>query len=389
MAVLSIPLSLYVHLPWCVRKCPYCDFNSHALRGKLPERRYLKSLLEDIERSATGLRRRPVTSIFFGGGTPSLFSAASIATFLDKAGDLLTLAPGVEITLEANPGTIERDNFRDYLDAGINRVSLGAQSFDDNKLKALGRIHRASETLIAVAELEKAGLENFNLDIMYGLPGQTPPEALADMEQTLDLQPTHVSHYQLTLEPNTLFARNPPILPDHDACWEIQQQCHERLAQAGFDHYEISAFAKPNRQCEHNVNYWTFGDYMGLGAGAHGKISDERGVMRYWRFRQPEKYMAVDDTVEGSSILRPDDLIFEFMLNALRLEKGFPLDLFARRTGLARAKCAVMLEQAVDNGLLTINGIHCQPSALGMNFRNNLMAIFLPESSATSPAGSA
>ncbi len=373
------PLSLYVHLPWCIRKCPYCDFNSHALKGSLPEQAYLESLTRDLDRSVGEIRRRPVQSIFFGGGTPSLFSASGLATFLDMVVRLLPLEPDIEITLEANPGTIERGTFADYRAAGINRVSLGAQSFDDEKLKALGRIHTVAETISAVHELEKAGLENFNLDLMYGLPGQSPGQALDDLAQAIGLAPAHISHYQLTLEPNTLFAAKPPELPGHDLCWEMQQQCQNKLAEAGYDHYEVSAFAQAGRRCRHNLNYWTFADYLGLGAGAHGKLSGGGGVRRDWRLRHPAAYMVATDPIEGTRFLTMEEKLFEFMLNALRLEHGFSMNLLWERTGLDRAFCASALAEAVDKGLLLISESHCRPSEAGLNFRDDLVAIFLPD----------
>ncbi|MCH8958576.1 MAG: radical SAM family heme chaperone HemW [Proteobacteria bacterium] len=373
------PLSLYVHLPWCISKCPYCDFNSHALKGSLPEQAYLAALTRDLERSVGELGRRPLQSIFFGGGTPSLFSASGLAAFLDKVAGLLPLEPDIEITLEANPGTIERGAFADYRAAGINRVSLGAQSFDDEKLQALGRIHRAAETIGSVRELEKAGLDNFNLDLMYGLPGQSSAQAADDVAQAIGLAPAHISHYQLTLEPNTLFAAKPPKLPSHDRCWEMQQQCQNTLAEAGFEHYEVSAFAQAGRRCRHNLNYWTFADYLGLGAGAHGKLSGGNGMRRDWRLRHPADYMAAADPIEGTRILTAQEKLFEFMLNALRLEQGFSTDLLCERTGLDRAFCAPPLGEAVDKGLLLVSGSHCRPSEIGLNFRDNLVAIFLPD----------
>ncbi|MCH7893642.1 MAG: radical SAM family heme chaperone HemW [Proteobacteria bacterium] len=373
------PLSLYVHLPWCISKCPYCDFNSHALKGGLPEQAYLASLRRDLQHSVGELGGRPLQSIFFGGGTPSLFSASGLASFLDQVNRLLPLEPDIEITLEANPGTIERGAFADYRAAGINRVSLGAQSFDDEKLQALGRIHRAAETISSVRELEKAGLENFNLDLMYGLPGQSTGQAVDDLAQAISLAPAHISHYQLTLEPNTLFAAKPPELPGHDLCWEMQQRCQDKLAEAAYEHYEVSAFAQDGRRCRHNLNYWTFADYLGLGAGAHGKLSGGSGVRRDWRLRHPADYMAAADPIEGTRILTAEEKLFEFMLNALRLEHGFSLDLLWERTGLARAFCAPKLNEAVDQGLLLIGGSHCRPSEAGLNFRDNLVAIFLPD----------
>ncbi len=373
------PLSLYVHLPWCIRKCPYCDFNSHALKGSLPEQAYLESLTMDLERSASELGKRPLTSIFFGGGTPSLFSAGGLGVFLDKAARMLSFEPNLEITLEANPGTIERGAFADYKAAGINRISLGAQSFDDAMLKKLGRIHCAAETISCVRELSKAGLDNFNLDLMYGLPNQSAEQAVDDLGQAISLAPAHISHYQLTLEPNTLFAAKPPELPDHDLSWEMQQQCQRRLVEAGFEHYEVSAFAQAGRRCRHNLNYWTFADYLGLGAGAHGKLSDGNEVSRDWRLRHPVDYMAAANPVEGVRILTAEEKLFEFMLNALRLEHGFSMDLLTERTGLDSTYYAPLLREAAEKGLLEISESRCQPSESGLNFRDDLIAIFLPD----------
>jgi len=373
------PLSLYVHLPWCIRKCPYCDFNSHTLKGSLPEQAYLEALIRDLERSASELGKRSLSSIFFGGGTPSLFSARALASFLDAAARQISFEPDLEITLEVNPGTIERGAFADYQAAGINRISLGAQSFDDAMLEKLGRIHCAAETIACVRELRRAGLDNFNLDLMYGLPGQSAEQAVADLSQAISLAPAHISHYQLTLEPNTLFAAKPPELPGHDLCWDMQQRCLGRLVEAGFEHYEVSAFAQTGRRCRHNLNYWTFADYLGLGAGAHGKLSDGNEVRRDWRLRHPADYMAAANPVEGVRVLSAEEKLFEFMLNALRLEHGFSMDLLTERTGLERAFCAPLLCEAADQGLLQISESRCQPSVSGLNFRDDLIAIFLPD----------
>jgi oxygen-independent coproporphyrinogen-3 oxidase len=379
------PLSLYVHLPWCVRKCPYCDFNSHAVPvAGLPERAYLEALLDDLEYAALGCAARPLVSVFLGGGTPSLFTADSIHRLLARTRQLFVANAGLEVTLEANPGTVERGRFAEYRDAGITRVSLGAQSFDDRCLAALGRIHSRSDTLTAVDELRAAGLDNFNLDLMYALPQQAVEGALADLEQALVLGPAHISHYQLTLESGTAFARRPPVLPDEDTAFAMQVACQERLAAAGFDQYEVSAYAAGTRACRHNLNYWRFGDYLGIGAGAHGKLTDPAvgSVTRTARVRQPGRYLAATspaDRVEETRVLSADDLAFEFCLNALRLVEGFDADLFEARTGLAWSVLDGPLAEARAKGLVTRDaGRKLTPTTLGRRFLNDLQAIFLP-----------
>jgi len=380
------PLSLYVHLPWCVRKCPYCDFNSHAapLRG-IPEDAYLAALLDDLEFAARGCEGRPLVSVFFGGGTPSLFSATSIGRVVERATRLLGADAGLEVTLEANPGTVERGRFAAYRDVGVTRVSLGAQSFDDRHLAALGRIHAREETLAAVAELRAAGLDNFNLDLMYALPGQAVDEALADLEQALALGPAHVSHYQLTLEAGTAFERRPPPLPDEDAAWEMQLACQSRLADAGYRHYEVSAYALPGRECRHNLNYWRFGDYLGIGAGAHGKLTHAATatVTRAARVRQPARYLAAvqsADRLAESRAVPAADRAFEFCLNALRLQEGFDAALFESRTGQPWATIAPAIAAAQSKGLLAPGaGGRWAPTELGQRFLNDLQAIFLPD----------
>lgn len=379
----TVPLSVYVHLPWCVSKCPYCDFNSHALRSDLPEQRYLGALSRDLKASAADCGDRIVSSVFFGGGTPSLFSPGSIGRFLDELSGRLKLAGDAEITLEANPGTIERGRFRGYRDAGINRVSLGAQSFVDEQLKTLGRIHSAGEIGSAVDELKDAGIDNFNLDLMYGLPAQLVSEAVSDVEAALALAPTHLSHYQLTIEPNTLFASNPPELPDDDRCWEIQVQCEALIAAAGFEHYEVSAYSLDGMACRHNTNYWQFGDYLGLGAGAHGKLSVADGIRRDNRCRHPERYMNEPDSMEESRWLSEEDLVFEFMLNALRLEAGFEFELFAARTGLPPDRLRTGIDAALERDLIETDEIGCRLTRTGRRFRDDLIGIFLPAAAST------
>src|SRR5580693_4680294 len=307
------PLSLYVHFPWCVRKCPFCDFNSYTLHGELDERRYVEALERDLEAQAVQVTGREVVSIFFGGGTPSLFSPDAIGRVLAAARRHLTLASDVEVTMEANPGAIERGRFGDYRAAGLTRVSLGAQSFDARRLEALGRIHSPDETRRAATELHAAGLDNFNLDLMYALPGQDVDGAVRDLQEALALEPAHLSHYQLTLEAGTVFAAQPPELPEDDLAAEMLAECALRLTAAGFDHYEVSAYARPGRQCRHNLNYWTFGDYLGVGAGAHGKLtlSDSGSILRTLQLREPRRYLASVPALVTRSEVSPEQLPFE------------------------------------------------------------------------------
>jgi oxygen-independent coproporphyrinogen-3 oxidase len=382
------PLSLYVHLPWCVRKCPYCDFNSHAVPARgVPEAAYLEALLDDLDYAARDGEGRPLVSIFFGGGTPSLFSADSIGRIVERAVRRLDAVGDLEVTLEANPGTVEHGRFAAYRDAGVNRVSLGAQSFNDRHLGALGRIHARGETLAAVDELRSARLDNFNLDLMYALPEQSLDEALADLEQAIALGPAHVSHYQLALEPGTAFERRPPRLPDDDEAFAMQVAAQARLAAAGFVQYEVSAYARPGRECRHNLNYWRFGDYLGIGAGAHGKLTDvARGcVVRTARVKQPGRYLAAtrpEERVDESREVGVVDLAFEFCLNALRLREGFDAGLFEQRTGLSWKSVEAAVAEAVAKGLLAVDpGGRWAPTELGLRFLNDLQAIFLPSPS--------
>ena len=386
--VVAPPLSLYVHLPWCVRKCPYCDFNSHAVPASgLPERAYVEALLADLEFAALGCADRQLVSVFLGGGTPSLFGADSIHRLLAGARRYFAMDAALEVTLEANPGTVERGRFAEYRDAGVTRVSLGAQSFDDRCLAAIGRIHSRGDTLTAVQELHSAGLDNFNLDLMYALPQQTVEGALADLEQALVLGPAHVSHYQLTLEPGTAFERRPPPLPDEDTAFAMQVACQARLAATGFDQYEVSAYAVGTRACRHNLNYWRFGDYLGIGAGAHGKLTDpaEGSVTRTARVRQPGRYLAARlpaDRVEETRVLSAGDLAFEFCLNALRLVEGFDADQFEARTGVPWSVLASPLAEARAKGLVTLDGgRRLTATTLGRQFLNDLLALFLPAGS--------
>jgi len=375
------PLSLYVHFPWCVRKCPYCDFNSYTLSGELGEAAYVERLARDLSAQGPAVAGRAVHSVFFGGGTPSLFSPRAIAAVLEAAGREFTLAPAAEVTLEANPGTIERGAFAEYRAAGVTRVSVGAQSFDAAILTALGRIHSPDETRRATEELHAAGLSNFNLDLMYALPGQDVRGALTDVTQALALAPAHVSHYQLTLEPGTVFAAHPPLLPDDDLAAQMLAECGERLAAAGYHQYEVSAYAREDRECRHNLNYWEFGDYVGVGAGAHGKLTfAERGeVTRTTQPREPRRYLAAADADLARRVIAPAELPFEFMLNALRLCAGFPGALFCERTGLGLERIAAALEQGMRRGLLLSTGSGYRPSALGLRFLNETLLLFMAE----------
>jgi putative oxygen-independent coproporphyrinogen III oxidase len=373
------PLSLYIHLPWCVRKCPYCDFNSHAAQS-LPETVYIDALLADLERALPDIWGRKVHSVFFGGGTPSLFSAEGIDRILSGVRTLTQLLPGAEITLEANPGTVESARFKGFREAGVTRVSLGIQSFDPRHLQALGRIHDDTEARRA-AELAATHFDTFNLDLMFALPGQTLGEALADIDTALGFEPPHLSAYHLTLEPNTPFGHTaPPNLPDDDLAADMQQAIEARLAEAGMQHYETSAYARPHHASRHNLNYWQFGDYLGIGAGAHSKLSFHDRIVRQMRTKHPQQYMdAVKRNVHiaDSRTLTRDDLPFEFMMNALRLSEGVPAGLFEERTGLPLTVCANELEQARARGLLEPDATRLRPTSQGQRFLNDLLELFL------------
>ncbi|HZP67334.1 MAG TPA: radical SAM family heme chaperone HemW [Rudaea sp.] len=379
----EIPLSLYIHIPWCVRKCPYCDFNSHNAPAELPQREYVEALLRDLDADLPLARSRPLVSIFFGGGTPSLFSPASIARILDGAAARLAFHADIEITLETNPGTVEHGPFADYRRAGVNRISFGVQSFDDEALRRIGRIHGAHEAERAVKLAQDAGLADINLDLMYALPQQTAALALADVEKALSLQTPHLSHYQLTLEPNTRFAADPPPLPDDDSAWEIQELCQARLAAAGLHQYEVSAYARAGAECAHNLNYWRFGDYLGIGAGAHGKTTDAAGeVRRRWKLRAPRGYLEHAGTargIGGDDAIPAERLPFEFVLNALRLNAGFSLADFTARTGLAASAITPMLGDCERRGWLALDRGEVRATELGQRFLNDVIAAFLPE----------
>ncbi|HEY9132357.1 MAG TPA: radical SAM family heme chaperone HemW [Dyella sp.] len=381
------PLSLYVHMPWCVKKCPYCDFNSHGLRDEPPPyAHYVDCLLADLDADlrdfGAAVQGRQIVSVFFGGGTPSLFAPDLIARFLDGAHTRLPFDDAAEITLETNPGTVEHGRFDGYLAAGVNRLSFGIQSFDDAKLQRLGRIHSAAEAAAAVKSAQDAGYANINLDLMYALPEQSLEGALHDVEQAIALDPAHISHYQLTLEPNTAFAANPPPLPDDDHAWAMQEACEARLAQAGYRQYEISAYARANRRCVHNLNYWRFGDYLGIGAGAHGKLSssNDGNIRRRWKTRHPRAYLdSAADTgrIGGDTVVAGDELPFEYMLNALRLIDGVPAADFAERTGLPDTAIAPALAQAQARGWLEVRPDRLKTTALGQRFLNDVIASFL------------
>lgn len=375
------PLSLYVHLPWCIKKCPYCDFNSHEMAGdQAPQDDYLAALVADLDAALPLVWGRPVHSIFIGGGTPSLFDPASIDCLLADLRSRLKLQPDCEITLEANPGTFEKDRFRAFRKAGVTRLSLGVQSFDDQALKALGRVHDRAQALAAAREAAQC-FETFNLDLMYALPGQDMARLDADLDQALALQPPHLSIYHLTIEPNTYFAKFPPAVPEDDLAYDMLDRITQRTAVVGMQRYEVSAYARPGHRCWHNLNYWRFGDYLGIGAGAHSKLSFAHRVVRQVRVREPRLYM--ERAAQGQAIAQEQevgrsDLAFEFMLNALRLPEGFALQAFTDRTGLPPAVIAAALEQAQSRGLLESTLTHVRPTGRGIDFLNDLQALFLP-----------
>ncbi len=377
---MSRDIAIYVHLPWCVKKCPYCDFNSHAQPDRIPEVEYVSALLADLDGDLDLAAGRQVGSVFLGGGTPSLFGTGAIDTLIGGLATRLPFATDAEITMEANPGTVEHGRFAGYARAGINRVSLGAQSFDAGALKALGRIHGPGEIGAAVSELVAAGIGNFNLDLMYGLPGQTVEGALSDVEAAIELEPAHLSHYQLTLEPGTAFFHRPPVLPVDDLAWEMQTECQQFIAAAGFEHYEVSAYSRAGRQCRHNLNYWRYGDYLGIGAGAHGKITLDGRITRTEKPRSPREYLS-GGGMRGSirRNIDPAELPFEFMLNALRLTEGFETRDFERQTGLDGAVIEPAMARLHARGLLERSAGHVRPTELGFRFLNDLQSEFLAD----------
>ena len=376
-AVVQPPLSLYIHVPWCVRKCPYCDFNSHAFEGTIPESDYLQALLEDLEQDLAFATGRPIETVFIGGGTPSLMSGGFYHRLFRELRARLTFAADAEITLEANPGTLEAGRFEAFREAGINRLSIGVQSFNPDHLKALGRIHDTNAAHQAIRAARRAGFDNFNIDLMHGLPGQTPEQALEDIQTALDYKPPHLSWYQLTLEPNTEFYSRPPELPDDDHLWDIYRRGSERLNQQGYGDYEVSAWSLPGRASRHNLNYWTFGDYLALGAGAHGKISLPDGnIRRYWKTRQPAAYLnRIGSRTAGTDVIAPEDLPLEFLMNVLRLKEGVDESLFSERTGLPLTTVGVKLEQLRNEKLLASDRL--QATDLGQRYLNSLLERFL------------
>ncbi|AKV96921.1 oxygen-independent coproporphyrinogen-3 oxidase [Marinobacter sp. DSM 26671] len=376
-AAVRPPLSLYIHVPWCVRKCPYCDFNSHAFTGTIPESAYLQALLEDLDQDLAFATDRPIETVFIGGGTPSLMSGDFYDRLFRELRARLAFATNAEITLEANPGTLEAGRFDAFRAAGINRLSIGVQSFNPDHLKTLGRIHDADAAHRAIRAARRAGFDNFNIDLMHGLPGQTPGQALEDIQTALDYKPPHLSWYQLTLEPNTEFYSRPPELPDDDHLWDIYRRGSDYLHQHGYEDYEVSAWSLQGRASRHNLNYWTFGDYLALGAGAHGKISlVDGGIRRYWKTRQPDAYLnRIGSRTAGSDAIAVDDLPLEFLMNALRLKEGVDESLFSERTGLPLTTVGVKLEQLRNEKLLVSDRL--QATDLGQRYLNSLLERFL------------
>lgn len=373
------PLALYIHIPWCVRKCPYCDFNSHTASPVLPEEEYVDALLADLDQDLHAVYGRELSSIFFGGGTPSLFSAQALGRLLKGVEARIPFAGDIEITLEANPGTFEQEKFIAYRQLGINRLSIGIQSFQEDKLKALGRIHTGGEAVRAADMARQAGFDNFNLDLMHGLPDQSLEDALGDLRQAIALQPTHLSWYQLTLEPNTVFWNQPPTLPEDDTLWDIQEAGQALLAEHGYAQYEVSAYAQPGRAARHNLNYWSFGDFIGIGAGAHGKLSHPDGrIVRTWKTRLPKDYLNPAKAFQaGEKALANEELPFEFLMNALRLTEGVDAVLFAQRTGLSLDSLHEARAEAEQSGLLQVEPSRLAATARGQLFLNDLLQYFL------------
>ena len=379
------PLSLYVHIPWCVRKCPYCDFNSHEARDDIPEDRYIQALIADLEQDLPAVWGRTVESLFIGGGTPSLFSAHGIEQLLSEIRARLPLKPDAEITLEANPGTVDQARFSGFRAAGINRLSMGVQSFQDNLLAAIGRIHDGSEALAAIESARQAGFENINLDLMFGLPAQTTVQALLDLRTAIELQPTHLSWYELTIEPNTWFYRHPPVRPDDEVLWEMQTAGRSLLCDAGYQRYEVSAYAQKGRQCRHNLNYWQFGDYLGIGAGAHAKISNAatQSITRLSKEKHPQTYLEAansKDRISTTAELSADDVILEFAMNSLRLDSGFSRAAFTDATSLPCSVIETQVQIAIENEWLTENNGLIKTTAEGQRYLNELLQLWMPES---------
>jgi len=383
-ALNTVPLSLYVHIPWCVKKCPYCDFNSHEINNTLPEDQYIDVLIQDLKSQTDDAQNRPVSSIFIGGGTPSLFSATSIQRFIDAAANVLALESDAEITIEANPGTLDEKNFAGFRQAGVNRISIGAQSFTNEQLSRLGRIHDAQTAINSVHTAQQAGFENINIDLMYALPQQNKDAAMRDVAQAIALEPSHISYYQLTLEPNTSFYRQPPRLPGSQTSWDIQQAGKDVLAQHGYLQYEVSAYAQQNQQCKHNVNYWQFGDYLGIGAGAHQKISfaQENQIRRCEKPKHPQQYISfINRNASGLEFhtLSKEDRIFEFMMNALRLKQGFTKQQFESHTWLSFKNILQPLETHIEKGLLIKDKDRIYCTDRGYGFLDDVLQYWLPE----------
>lgn len=380
------PLSLYIHFPWCARKCPYCDFNSHQVKNTIPETAYVESLIKDLENDLPLIWGRRISSVFIGGGTPSLISPERLDDLLSSVRARLPINPDTEITLEANPGAIEQGKFNEFYSLGINRISIGAQSFDDDCLQHLGRIHNARESVSAIESAYNAGFDNVNIDLMFGLPGQKQASAINDINTAIDLSPKHISYYQLTVEPNTYFHKHPPVLPESESVDRIQTACQALLKQRDYQQYEVSAYARMGGQCRHNLNYWQFGDYLGIGAGAHAKISNasEQTIYRYWKVKQPQDYISkvvVNQQIGGMKKLSRHDTGFEFVLNAMRLSDGFETRLFTERAGLPILVVEKQLKEAKLKGLIEWDLTRIQPTERGHRYLNDLLELFLPSDS--------
>jgi putative oxygen-independent coproporphyrinogen III oxidase len=375
-----LSLSLYIHIPWCIKKCPYCDFNSHAIKSDTPEARYIDALLLDLaaDLQRYGVKNRPIHSIFIGGGTPSLFAPESFTRLLDGIARQISLQENLEITLEANPGTFESHKFAEYRALGINRLSIGVQTFNDGLLKKLGRVHSAQEAIIAAEIAHQAGFDNFNIDLMFGLPDDAF-DSLNDVRQAISLKPTHISFYQLTLEPNTYFHKFPPQLPDDEVIFAMQQRCQQQLAIHGYQQYEISAYSQQNRQCRHNLNYWQFGDYLGIGAGAHGKISQQlpQSIIRSFKTKSPEQYMQSPHDNGGSEVVARNELPLEFIMNNLRLKQGFTPESYQANTGLTVDSLEPVLSDCLQQGLIIQQDHHYRCSATGWNFLDSILEKFI------------
>lgn len=393
MSLLLPPLALYIHIPWCIRKCPYCDFNSHEARTDMPEAEYVAALIHDLEQDQVLAQGRKITSIFFGGGTPSLFSAKAIGDILQGAERLIGFEPDIEITLEANPGTFEQEKFRGFRLAGVNRLSIGIQSFNQTQLQLLGRVHNRDEALRSADVARGAGFDNFNLDLMHGLPQQSVADALADLDQAIALAPSHLSWYQLTIEKNTAFYSAPPVLPEEDILVDIQDEGFQKLADAGYQQYEVSAYARDNRRARHNINYWQFGDYLGIGAGAHGKITlpEKHAVVRQWKTRLPQHYLAAHNKIPaavgghlnsfsgGGEVLQSEALPLEFLMNALRLNDGVPAEFFQQRTGLTLDALQPHWQALINKGLINNDPTVLQTTVLGQRFLNSILERYLQD----------